>query len=263
MQVLSENFSNGLPTGWYVYSGNGITWSINDSLGVGQSACMWAKHDSTGEAWIRTPPLDLTQMNDLTVEFNIALVGFTGEAPDLYMKYRTDTQDPDEWIDLSSWGGANTENQITQSFFTRPPLNAENIQWVEISYDLGDINGELDSVRLWFGASINIGWALLDNVRVFGTPYTTGISGTTGEDHRLKVSPNPTTGHITITNAHDHISEIAVYSMTGQRMMAYRPANARTASHTLDLHALQAGAYLLRVLDATGATKTTSIIKYD
>ncbi len=78
-------------------------------------------------------------------------------------------------------------------------------------------------------------------------------------DNKIKVSPNPTNGHISITNARNSsISEIEVYNVLGKRIRGYS-FKKNNAIINLDLTCLNTGIYLLRIHNSKGKTETKKI----
>ncbi|GEM_PF-5921696 len=258
--MLNEDFEDGIPDGWYVYSANGITWVANDSAGVDEGQGVWARSLDTGEAWIRTPALDLSEPAEYTLEFKVALIGLADEAPDFRLRYRTDEQDPLEHIELTSWGSANTENEIDQTQNLNPQLQEENIEWVTVTYELGAIDGDMTTVRLWFGADHAApGWALLDAVRVIQTPFPNGIDAIEPESELL-VWPNPASSLVHIANADHNIAEITVLNSLGQVVLNRSYEDSYSQSLDLDLSELPADYYVLRVMDETGASSNARLL---
>lgn len=260
--VLDADFESGIPAEWYVFSGNGITWTANDSVGANGSKGVWARSSVAGEAWLRTPVLDLSESAAYSVEFTVALVGYLGAAPDLQMRYRTDDQDPDEFIALSSWGSDTAENQISQTQNDQSALDEANVDRVTITYNLEAITGDRSTVRLWFGADMNgAGWALLDDVRVIKTPFPTGIT-TAKADESMKAWPNPTRDVLNIALDGRAIQEITVYNAVGQLVLSQSVVSTSAGQATIQMNSVAPGTYSVLVKDATGRITASRVARY-
>ena len=76
-QLINENFNSGLPGSWTQWSGDGITWTASASLGVGESGCAVADYSSASDAanaWLQTPWINLTELEDPEIIFSTAAV---------------------------------------------------------------------------------------------------------------------------------------------------------------------------------------------
>lgn len=91
---------------------------------------------------------------------------------------------------------------------------------------------------------------------------TRGLAvGKADSDNALTLSPNPANSTITLqlADAQDQIGQITVANMQGQVMLSHT-VNA-TTPYTLDISALPAGIYAVRVLTANGTVATAKVVK--
>lgn len=88
--------------------------------------------------------------------------------------------------------------------------------------------------------------------------YTGAALSTTNFDKKqITATPNPTNGTIQLTGA--TINEVAVFDIVGKQVFNSKFSAVNDLS--LDLSSLQAGAYILKATNDTGATQTIKIMK--
>jgi hypothetical protein len=256
--ILNESFNSGIPVGWYGYSQEGASWKINDTLDADHSQCLWARDTAVGQAWIRPEPLNLNQLSSLKLTFNLALIAFASTSPNLLLKYRTDSQAPNEWIDLTSWGGNNAENPINFTTNSTGLLKKDNVNWVEVTYDLDNIVGELDSVRLWFGADIQVGggWVLLDNINLVGVPFTTNINEL--QKTSFQVYPNPANEVINIETDYPWPISVEIYDLLGRKLEDFKVSKDKLNS--IDTSDLSRGIYLIKITESNGLSSVKQFV---
>ncbi|RZJ71362.1 T9SS type A sorting domain-containing protein [Flavobacterium sp.] len=74
---------------------------------------------------------------------------------------------------------------------------------------------------------------------------------------QVSVTPNPTNGVVTVSGF--NVANVSVYDLTGKKV--YTKDFASIADASVDISALQTGAYVLTATSDTGATKTTKVLK--
>ena len=73
----------------------------------------------------------------------------------------------------------------------------------------------------------------------------------------VSVYPNPSEGMVTVTNAQGNLNTIVVYDLAG-RVVTTKTTSTET---TLDLTAVQAGTYLVKVSNENGSITENVVIK--
>ncbi len=164
-QALNENFNSGLPGSWGQFSNDGITWAANSSLGPNNSGCAIVDESSgqtNGTAWFQSPFMNLSQLTNPEINFDVALIRNNFIPPDISLWYSTGGN----WQRLRVWGGTSADETITQTS-NRPPLSStSSISWVNVTFNLSQFATNTN-IRFSFGSDFtNGGWVLLDNVIV-------------------------------------------------------------------------------------------------
>lgn len=184
-QALHEDFNSGIPSNWAQFSTTGVNWTINDTLGSGETGAAHSKTPFTGTGWLRSPSVDLSSLDNPELTFKVALIGSDFGAPNIRLQYNNG----EGWMELSSWGSvaAGASEDITQTFDFDLPLNIANVTFVNITYSLEAISNSTD-VKFAFGSEFVFGggWVVLDDVTIdagappalYTLPYTQDF-----EDH--------------------------------------------------------------------------------
>jgi hypothetical protein len=255
-QLFFQDFNDSIPNSWWrTSSDTNIKWVHNDSLGINGTGCAIADHGVTftpaGTASIVTPFVNFSAISKPQISFSVALVGNNFVPPDLVLYYDLGGSLAPQKV--YSWGGSNSaDSNITQTFNQFYPLEAINITWVDITYELPQL-GIVPSVSFIFkGELLNGGWVLLDNIRIGGKP-SIGIKEEE-KQHRLYPNPCSETLHIEGT-----AEQAEVYNLQGQKLLEQKLAPSQT-EHQIPLTKLAKGAYTVKVIEGTNST-TTNVIK--
>ena len=215
-QILSEDFNGGLPSNWTQGSG-AVTWTHNVDKGKSGSGCAMAYFVNGGSAtnWYQTPFIDLTQASQKEIKFSVALIENNFVPPNTSLWYDNGSG----WVRLRRYGiGPNVDQTIAANSDTSPPLDASNVTWVDLTYDLTSLASNTN-IRFSFAADIsNGGWVLLDDVSIPGTKpnAVSDLEKQIG----LAVYPNPSKGAFTMNWKSNKVSQVEVYNLAGQLIIS-------------------------------------------
>ncbi len=260
-QLIEENFDSGIPGDWTQWSGDGITWTDGDNVGVGESGCALADlSDGSGEgtAWLQTPLMDLSEFEDVEITFSAGVVLNNFLHPSVSLWYDIGGG----WVYLSNWGPewGDFDNDIVGTNDYEPPLDYANVGWNEgLTFDLSGFDG-VSSIRFSFGSDfVNGGYVVVDDVSITGT-FTGDDAGIFDPvtDDRLTVYPNPSTGRVFVEKEGVSIDEVKVLNMLGQEVGCYS-LNVNDDRIELDLNDLETGTYTLLFLE-DGERRSSELI---
>lgn len=245
--VLSESFDTAFPTSWSQQSQEGVQWELQLALGNYGTGCAVADQSQDSErksGLLQTPFIDVTTVQNPTMSFRTALVQNNFVAPNISLWYDTGNG----WQILRRWGStffeADVDIEQTQDF--SPPLDAENIQWVEISYNLASVASS-KHIRFAFSADfVNGGWVLLDKIVVSGDALTAVTEQGSIRDISVRLYPNPTTEKLFV-DSHTEIESVEVVDVYGQSVGVVRASVATAAGVEVDMSALAKGTYFLYI----------------
>lgn len=85
---------------------------------------------------------------------------------------------------------------------------------------------------------------LKKSIRLITFSDVTGVSDIFFLGEKFSIYPNPATNYITLGNLSDGENEIAIYSVSGNCVMAFE---AKGSTQTIDVSALDKGMYLLKL----------------
>lgn len=243
-QLIDEDFNSSFPGLWTQWSGSSLVWEHNAQLGVNNSGCVlvdYSSSSSSGNAWIQTPFMNLSSIQDPEIVFSTALVQNNFLAPEISLWYDVGGG----WIYITNWGStSNSENFVPYSSDLMPPLDAANVDWVtDISYDLSALSS-LTSVRFAFGADFsNGGWALLDNVKIQeGSGGNVGVTNLLLSND-LAIYPNPASDLLYIDHTNLQAQYVAIYDLSGRKVLDQSILDSYQT--TLPVNTLEKGSYLL------------------
>ncbi len=154
-------------------------------------------------------------------------------------------------------------------------VNVPQSQWTEI--DVTDSTGctlsGLEPMRA-YGVTLKATCGYIEQEtqwtapQTFVTPDTTGGGSgdttstgiVTAEDASLALSPNPASGEVTVT-VDGEMQSVAIYNAQGQPVGGWEIHSLAENSATLDVSALPAGPYLVRIATATGTVTKKLIVQ--
>lgn len=178
--ILTNDFSNGIPSSWIINSTGGATWVHNNSLGLYGSGCMLIDQSQASGATkgtIETNNMDLTTVTHPTLSFKVAAIRSNFMAPALNIYY---SANGGVWQKLSSWGEYQTDNIINTSGPCSPSASTTCATWVTVTYDL-DAVANNNNIRFALeGDLINGGWLIVDDLKIaerakYTLPYSHGF----------------------------------------------------------------------------------------
>ena len=160
-----------------------------------------------------------------------------------------------------------------------PELYVQNLTFdkVSISAKIGMIANFVNNMKFINGSSITITTsgknALISDTGANTKPYmatTSGINITSGaavtsgfanivDNEQLNLFPNPSTVDRISLKANDEISKIAIYSMTGQKVI--ETVGNRSNELTVNTSGITTGCYLVNVLFQKGTSGTLKFIR--
>lgn len=164
-----DSFNDGFPVDWVrAEPSDSVRWEATAEFGWYGTPGMMVDlgHESnSAEAWMQTPLLNLTTVDNPVLRFKVAQIKNNFLAPILSLWYN----DGDGWKRLHGWGQPtfsddNEEIESTENFF--PTLSHDNIRWVDVTFPLDEV-ADRSAIRFEFRAEmVNGGWLLLDEVSI-------------------------------------------------------------------------------------------------
>lgn len=186
--------------------------------------------------------------------FDLPTTGFK-DIEFAYAVHRTNNGQLNNIIEYSIDGTNFTQEGLSQTSF---PI-AVDFGLIEIDFTsiLAVNNNENFKIRITFEGNNtgDSGNNRFDNITLKGVENDLAISGT--DLTRYQIYPNPFKDNVQIITA-DEMTELTVFDMVGKKV--WQGSASQTTSETIDLGALNAGMYLLKI-KTSGGTITHKLIR--
>jgi hypothetical protein len=239
---LEEDFETGIPANWTQWSGEGIQWIDNSTLGTNDSGCAIADFGSSseeGSTWLQTPFMNLSLLANPEITLSAAEHANNFAAPEFSL-----------WYDIGNgWVEINTGWKIISNGGALLYPNGHSaVVWNDLTYDLSSLSSETN-IRFSFGAYFpNGGWVLLDNVNIHGTGSTTSIESQK-LDKNITLYPNPAIDYLNVQTGSISPIQLSIYSIDGKKLKTIEQPSIGEGGndYRIDLNELNSGVYMLHL----------------
>ncbi len=171
---INETFDTSIPANWSQSSTNNFQHNqqfvYTSDFGANAPGCAYLD-DYTGMAgmdtlFLETPFMDLTQITNPELTFNLACVNSNFLAPELSLWY----DDGNNWVEIpTNWN-------FQSGFSPSHPLNSNSFTWESATQNLFNLSN-LTNVRFAIGAHmINSGFVLLDDISIHSASSSTVLA---------------------------------------------------------------------------------------
>jgi hypothetical protein len=250
---FSENFdaatAPGLPAGWTAFRGtnglgSGFDWGTNANVrSYSAPNCAYVRYEDEPsnvllEDWLVTPLIDLTNYTNVALTY-YGCNQYTTDYSTVY-EIRVSTVSQTNHADFQTVQG------YTEADFLFPTVAMTGTSLKTV--DLSAYNGQQIYVAFVMIQDDGDNW-FVDNVGVTGT-----LSNITFDTQNNSISPNPTTGLVTI-QSNEAIESVKVIGLLGNVIKTYTNTNA------IDLSDLNTGTYIVNIISSNGEVTTKKIVK--
>lgn len=214
-QVLAEEFTGTIPTGWS--QGPASSWSYAANYDPTGGGCVFTKNvgSQSDSAFIQTPVLNFSGVTSLTVTFKAARVTNNFLSPDVTLSYSTAAGAQF----LARWGNGFTSNTTytvaDDASDYVDPLDAQHVVWHVFTHT-ASIAGSASASLVFEAEMYNGGYVVLDSIRVRtnGSPATALREET---DAPVMIFPNPANDRkIRISQA--SFKSLGLVNLLGEKM---------------------------------------------
>lgn len=214
--LLNENFNSSLPSTWTQFPA-AASWSLMPGLGLSGSSCIGSQDldmiQTQTLTIIRTATLDISAVSNISVSFNLAVIGNNFVIPNVSLSYTTA-----QGMGFGGrWGSGfspNTTQTVSSNYDYVHPLDAQNVTWVPCTVTLAPVTSP--TMSLIFNAEfVNGGYVLIDEVTVTGKALTSTGIGKVYDTEQILLFPNPVS-NTNVTLSGVKAENILLYDVMGK-----------------------------------------------
>lgn len=256
--IISSTVAQGAPyfvdiedvnalNGWYVndIDGGGTSWSLSTTTPFSGTQCLTLNEPTpvhASEDWFRTSCIDLQAGMDYNFSFvqRMATGASNGGTIGVYISQTNDITTMTTAVIAQDTVTANSKYALNSNIFTVPSTG---------TYYFGFKGENTDAAK-------KIALKVDDiKIELLGPTAVKTIS----KNAAIEVYPNPSNGVFSV-NVSEKVNTIAVYNVVGE--MVYNNDKNLSTNNTVDLSALNAGIYFVKVYTNSGVTtKQVNIVK--
>lgn len=251
---INEPFNDAVPSDWGEWSDSFISWEHNTDFGNQAAGCvMISNTGATGsKTRLETPFVDLSIYLNPEIDFSVALIKNNFLAPSVALLYDIGGG----WVMLEQWNGDGDNNPIDSSFNPDPTLSQENVNWVDLSYDLVGLANQTN-IRFAIQAEItNGGWVLVDDINMTNDGLN-NLSVSEQANAEISIYPNPTNGLTFIQADPLYYSKFILSELSGKNI---REQEIHQSETLINVGGLSKGVYFVSLYKGDVLKVTKKII---